>query len=41
MTAYRAVSFHTRLRGVDGTAATILVSFVFAALVLLAAASSA
>jgi hypothetical protein len=41
MTAYRAVSFHTRLRGVDWTAATILVSSIFAALVLLAAASSA
>jgi hypothetical protein len=41
MIIYRAVGFHNRLRGVDWTAATILVSFVFAALVLLVAASSA
>jgi hypothetical protein len=40
MTAYRAVGFHRRPRGVDWTAAAIMVGSIFAAMVLLAAAAS-
>ena len=40
MTAYRAVGFHTRLRGMDWTAAAIMAGSIIAAMVLLAAAGS-